>query len=77
MRRLAVLLSCFALLSAGAQARPQRYAGISPPQPQHAATHTNGPGWTAVILGGIAVMLVGVAAGRASVRPQVRVARQA
>jgi hypothetical protein len=82
MRRLAVLLSLFALLAASAQARPQPYAGIAPPQPQHAAAPADGPSWTAAILGGVGVMVVfaaaGVAVGRASVRPQpTRVARHA
>jgi hypothetical protein len=84
MRRLAVLLYIAVMLAttaAGAQARPQPYAGTSPPQPHHAAAPTAGPTWTAAIVGGIAVMLVcgavGVAAGRASARPQVRVPRHA
>jgi hypothetical protein len=82
MRRLAVLLTLFALLAAGAQARPQPYAGSSPPQPHHVAAQPAGPSWTLAILGGIAVMVVcgtaGVAAGRASMRPQpTHVARHA
>jgi|1186.fasta_scaffold1049967_2 hypothetical protein len=84
MLRLAVLLSIAVVLAAtagGAQARPQPYAGISPPPPQHAVTPSDGPGWTLAILGGIAVMLVfgaaGAALGRASVRPQARMPRHA
>ncbi|HEY7077458.1 MAG TPA: hypothetical protein VH418_18905 [Solirubrobacteraceae bacterium] len=83
MRRLAVLLSvAFLLAAASARAMPPLDPGATP-APRHAAAPSDGPGWTVAILGGIGVMLVcgaaGVAAGRASVRPQAqtRVARHA
>jgi hypothetical protein len=82
MRRLAVLLSiAFLLAATSARAMPPMEPGATPTA-HHAAAGSDGPGWTAAILGGIAVMLVcgaaGVAAGRASMRPQpTRVARHA
>lgn len=89
MRRIAALLLValmLAAIAAAARAQPQPYPGTHPaaaPKPRPhplvqpaPAQASDGPSWTAAILGGVAVLLAsgfaGIAAGRASVRLGVR-----
>jgi hypothetical protein len=50
---------------------------LAAPAASPAAASSDGPTWTVVIVAGVAVMLIGLTAGRASARVQIRLPRQA